>query len=101
MKSQFHNLCVTWSSPSPAKELPVTSRTASLLQHCSLEVGSNSPASWFKERFKVSKLARGDMSGSEASWFKDTSSSFKLFKESKGGRPVNCKHLKFKENLDL
>ena len=91
---------LTCKSPSPAKELPVTSSTVSLPQHCSLEAGSNSPASWFKERFKVSKLMRGDMSGSVASWFKDTSSSFKLFKESKGGRPVSCKHFKFKESFD-
>ena len=91
----YKHVLITCSSPSPAKELPVTSSTASLAQHCNLEAGSNSPASLFNDRFKVSKLARGDMSGSVASWFKETSSSFKLFKVSRGGKLVNwTKHLK-------
>ena len=86
----YKHVLITCSSPSPDKELPVTSSTASLAQHCNLEAGSNSPASLFNDRFKVSKLARGDMSGSVASWFKETSSSFKLFKVSRGGKLVNC-----------
>ena len=81
----------TCKSPSPINELPVTSNTASLVQPWSLDSGPSSPSSLFKERFKVSKLAREDMSGKVVNWFNETSKSFKLVKESKGGRLFICK----------